>query len=54
VSSAIYLPVEIYEMWHRFSWIKAGIFLTNVAIVLYMAYALRHSAEQDRERALPK
>lgn len=53
VSSAIYLPVEIYEMWHRFSWIKAGIFLTNVAIVLYMAYALRHSAEQARERALP-
>jgi len=50
-SSAVYLPVEIYEMWHRFGWIKAGIFLTNVAIVLYMAYALRHTAELDRELA---
>ena len=50
-SSAVYLPVEIYEMWHRFGWIKASIFLTNVAIVLYMAYALRHTAELDRELA---
>lgn len=49
VSCALYLPVEIYEMWHRFGWIKAAVFLTNAAIVGYMAYALRHSAEQDRE-----
>lgn len=49
VSCALYLPVELYEMWHKFGWIKAGIYLTNLAIVLYMAYALRHSADQDRE-----
>ena len=54
ISCAVYLPVEIYEMWHRFTWIKAGIFLTNIVIVLYMAYALRHSAEQDREMAKAK
>ena len=51
VCGGVYIPVEIYEMWHRFTWIKAAVFLTNVAIVLYMAYALRHSAEQDRELA---
>ena len=50
-SSALYLPVEIYEMWHRFGWVKASIFLTNVAVVSYMAYALKHSADQDRELA---
>jgi len=48
-SSAIYLPVEVYEMWHRFGWVKATIFVTNLAIVAYMGYALRHSADQDRE-----
>lgn len=49
VSSAIYLPVEIYEIFHRFGWFKVMIFATNVAIVIYMAYALKHSKEQDRE-----
>ena len=49
VSCALYLPVEIYEMWHRFGWIKATVYFTNLAIVLYMAYALRHTADQDRE-----
>jgi uncharacterized membrane protein (DUF2068 family) len=51
VAGAIYIPVEIYEMIHRFSWVKVGVFGTNVAIVAYMAYALRHSADQDRELA---
>lgn len=49
ISSGIYLPVEIYEIFHRFSWFKVAIFGTNLAIVIYMAYALRHSKEQDLE-----
>ena len=53
ISSAIYLPVEIYELYHRFGWVKFSIFITNTIVVLYMAYALRHSAEQDRELAQP-
>ena len=55
-SSAIYVPVEVYELLHRFSWIKVAILGANLLIVAYMAYALRHSADQDRELAasLPK
>ena len=53
ISTAIYLPIEIYEIFHRFSWFKMSLFGTNLAIVFYMGYALRHSAEQDRERARP-
>ncbi len=52
-SSAIYLPVEVYEMWPRFGWVKFSIFLTNIIVVLYMAYALRHSREQDLELGKP-
>ncbi len=51
ISTGIYLPFEIYEIFHRFSWFKVAIFGTNLAIVIYMAYALRHSKEQDLERA---
>jgi uncharacterized membrane protein (DUF2068 family) len=50
-SGAIYLPVEIYELGHKFGWVKFSIFLTNILVVLYMAYALKHSKEQDLERA---
>jgi len=52
-SSAIYLPVEIYELYHRFGWVKFSIFLTNIIVVFYMAYALRHSADQDQELTQP-
>lgn len=49
VAGGLYLPVEIYEVFHRFTWIKVGILATNVAIVAYMAYALLHPEEQARE-----
>jgi len=49
VTCGLYLPVEIYEIWHRFTWIKATVYVTNLGIFLYMAYALWHSADQDRE-----
>jgi len=49
ISCGIYLPVEIYEIFHRVTWFKVAVFATNLAIVIYMAYALRHSKEQDLE-----
>jgi len=49
LSGGLYIPIEIYEMLRHATWLKAAVLLTNVAIVLYMAYALKHSAEQDRE-----
>ena len=50
-SGAIYLPVEIYEVVHRVTWIKVAILIVNAGVVAYMGYALRHSAAQDRELA---
>ena len=51
IAGGLYIPVEIYEMFHHLTWIKAAIFATNVAIVLYMSWALLHSDAQDRELA---
>lgn len=53
VAGGIYLPIEIYELFHHATWLKGAIFLTNVGIVGYMAYALRHSREQDEELREP-
>jgi len=49
VAGGIYLPVEIYELIHRASVVKAFILTTNIAIVAYMAYVLLHPVNQARE-----
>jgi uncharacterized membrane protein (DUF2068 family) len=49
VSAAIYVPVEIYEIIRHATWIKVVVLLVNLAIVAYMAYALKHTEDQDRE-----
>lgn len=42
-SGTIYLPFEVYELAHGVSWLKLCTFGGNVAIVVYMAYALWQS-----------
>ena len=45
VSGGIYVPVEIYELLHRVTWIRVTALFLNVAIVAYMCYLLwRQSA----------
>jgi uncharacterized membrane protein (DUF2068 family) len=53
ISGGLYVPVEIYEMFHRFTWLKGAVLASNLAIVAYMAYALIHSEDQDRELEQP-
>jgi len=43
VSGAIYVPFELYELSRGFSWIKLVALALNLAIVAFMAYALRPS-----------
>jgi uncharacterized membrane protein (DUF2068 family) len=41
ISGAMYLPFEVYKLIHRQSLFHISVFLINVAIVLYMIYALK-------------
>jgi len=50
IAGGMYLPVEIFELFHRYSWVKVGVLGSNVIIVAYMAYALLAAAKLDRER----
>lgn len=50
-SGAIYVPVEIYELTVRVSWIKATALILNLVVVAYMVWLLFQSA---RPRAVPK
>lgn len=49
LAGGVFIPVEIYELFHHATWLKVAIFITNVAIVAYMAYILLHPAKQARE-----
>jgi uncharacterized membrane protein (DUF2068 family) len=42
--TALFIPLEIWEMVRHFTALKAGVFLVNVAIVAYLAIGLRRSA----------
>lgn len=43
LSGGIYVPVEIYELARRVTWIRAGALLANLAIVAYMVWLLTES-----------
>jgi uncharacterized membrane protein (DUF2068 family) len=40
-SGGIYVPFELYELFHRASWIKAGTLAVNIGILIYMCYVLK-------------
>jgi len=46
VGGAIYVPVEVYELWHRPSPIKAATLALNVAVVAYLGWNLWRREQQ--------
>jgi len=41
ISTAVFIPLEIYEMFHRFTPVRVGVFLLNIAIVWYLVNRIR-------------
>ena len=41
-SGGIYIPIELYELFHRISWIHASTLIINVSVVIYMLYVLKN------------
>lgn len=39
-SGALYVPIEVYELWHKPSWIKAATLTFNVGVVAYLVWSL--------------
>ena len=49
IAGSLFLPVEIYELFHRATWMRGAVFLTNLLIVAYLVYVRLWS-----RRELPK
>lgn len=41
ISTAVFIPLEVYEIVHRFTWMRVGVLLVNVAIVWYLVARIR-------------
>jgi len=45
-SGAIYVPVELYELWHRPGLIKVGALVVNLAVIAYLVLRLRRESHE--------
>jgi uncharacterized membrane protein (DUF2068 family) len=52
ISGTLYLPFEIYKLINRPSLFHVGVFVINVAVVLYMVYELK-TGESLHRRCQP-
>ena len=50
ISTALFIPVEIHEVFERFTWIRVGVLLVNIFIVWYLATRLRDEKVEIVER----
>ncbi len=53
LSGSIYIPIELYELAIRATWLKFGALVVNVVVVAYMASLLRE-AKQEKAQAAAK
>jgi uncharacterized membrane protein (DUF2068 family) len=52
LSACLYLPWEIYEILRHFRWLKAAILLINVIVIIYLAYVLWHTRQQNKTQEM--
>jgi uncharacterized membrane protein (DUF2068 family) len=50
ISTSSFVPVELYELWKRLSWMKGVLLLANLAIVAFLIWRLRQASGRRRER----
>lgn len=51
LSGGVYVPVEIYEIFHRVSWFKVTALVLNLVIVGYMVWLLTERLRLSRREA---
>jgi uncharacterized membrane protein (DUF2068 family) len=48
LSGAVYVPVELYELYHRANWYKFGALMLNLIVVAYMIWLLTENRRRQR------
>lgn len=48
IATSLFIPIELYELYERFTWVRIGILALNIFIVWYLITRLR-----DEKREMP-
>jgi uncharacterized membrane protein (DUF2068 family) len=43
ISGCVYLPIELFELAKGFTWLKIGLIVINLVVLIYMAFVLKHN-----------
>ena len=54
LSGGIYVPIEVYEVWQRVTWIRCTALIVNLGIVAYMIWLLTESHRLRAAAAGPR
>jgi uncharacterized membrane protein (DUF2068 family) len=49
VAGGLYIPIELYELVRRVTWIRFGLLAVNVAVVVYLALVLWQTRGQGEK-----
>jgi uncharacterized membrane protein (DUF2068 family) len=41
VSTGLFIPLEVYEVYHRFTWVRVAVLVVNIVIVWYLAARIK-------------
>jgi uncharacterized membrane protein (DUF2068 family) len=41
ISTSLFIPLEVYEIYHRFTWLKVAVTIVNLLIVWYLALRIK-------------
>lgn len=53
ISGGIYLPLEVYELIRRTTWVRFGALAANIVVVVFMAVVLYRSTQRKKARQPP-
>ena len=53
ISGCVYLPIELFELAKGFTWLKIGLIVINLVVVLYMAFVLMHNKKAKMLKKQP-
>jgi len=48
IITASFLPLEIFELTHRITWIRVGLLVSNLAVLAYLVWHLMRSRNAMR------
>ena len=49
VATSLFVPLEIYEIYEKFTWVRVVILIVNLFVVWYLATRLRDEKKENRE-----